>query len=444
MPPAVVWTHRAERRLHSALLRAGVADASSPARTADIDARLAVAFHDAGRLVVLDLYLGYRVRPGQFILLVDVGEPQPRTFIVKLADEERLRSECDAWMECRPPAFSVDRVFMTQEPRCQPEAPHHLVALVYQDAGAYIDTERQMPLEEAFLSAVRFGSVDPASVAGVLGELFDRLGGILYHGASARDPAGKAVELNWDRDTGKRRSLADSFAAWESRPSAVEVQRLVNAVLPRDPLRFIDPVDFFRYVLAELEAGTPAQRWLPRMLRGPAHGDLHGRNVLVGVQKDEDGVVWPALFDYEHMAIDNLVGWDFVKLETELKIRAYPHVFKDQEPRRQYVVAVQALEQELGERTEQHRDDGGWPTPGGAMPCDRLRNLLLTLRRLAGRHLGATRPGDWMEEYHFLLACYAVHAVRFENQSLQERLATFVSGGVAAARFLYGRRRSQM
>ena len=61
---------------------------------------------------------------------------------------------------------------------------------------------------------------------------------------------------------------------------------------------------------------------IPRMLRGCAHGDLHGRNILVGIVRDQ--AMWPTVFDYEDMGPCNLIGWDFVKLETELKIRAYP------------------------------------------------------------------------------------------------------------------------
>ena len=91
---------------------------------------------------------------------------------------------------------------------------------------------------------------------------------------------------------------------------------------------------------------------MPVVVRGPSHGDLHGRNVLVGVEDGKDEVVHPALFDYEHMAADNLIGWDFVKLETELKIRAYPYVFADQGPIRRYIAAVQAFELELAEKTE--------------------------------------------------------------------------------------------
>ena len=289
-----------------------------------------------------------------------------------------------------------------------------------------------------------FGVVAPASLAAVLDDLFNRLGEVLYHGAKAA-PAGAGFDLNWDNEKNCRRSLADSFKLWAASRPADELRRHVNSAFPLTFADFLDPVDFYRFLADELKASVPAERWTPRMLRGPSHGDLHGRNVLVGVREGDDGVVWPALFDYEHMAADNLIGWDFVKLETELKVRAYPHVFGDQGPLRRYVVAVQKFEQELAERTEFHRPNADWPAAGGATPRDRLLTLLLSLRRLAGHHLGtaAGRPEEWLEEYYFLLGCYGVYSVRFENQSVQERAGAFVSGGVAAARFAWQRREKQ-
>jgi hypothetical protein len=204
---------------------------------------------------------------------------------------------------------------------------------------------------------------------------------------------------------------------------------------------FTDPADFFRYVIDELAADVPADRWVPEMLRGPAHGDLHGRNVLVGLEGN--AARWPALFDYEHMAAGNLVGWDFVKLETELKVRAYEHVFPNERPPG-FIEGVTAFERDLAERTERHRGEGDWPAPGGDTPAERLRSLVLGLRECAGRHLGSDprRPDNWLEEYYFLLAAYGVSTAWFHNQAERERGGAFVSAGVAAARYLWRRRRA--
>ena len=442
--PHVVWTHRAEGRLAVALARAEGPLAVFAEHRGRINEQLAVAF-DADHLIVLDLYVGFRPRTGEYILLVDVCRPnEAGTFIAKLADDARLRREFHAWESCRGHAFSGNGVFMKQTPCPGPGLPECIAALVYQDAQTHIGADRQMTLEESFLSAVRFGAVDPASLAKVFSELFDHLGQVLYQMAKVVEPAGAAIELNWDNVQRRRRPLADSFAGWSDGRIA-EVRQEVNAAFPEPFAELLDPVDFLAYVEADLKAGAKPERWLPRLLRGRSHGDLHGRNVLVGFHEGTNEADRPALFDYEHMAVDNLIGWDFVKLETELKIRAYPRVFAEATSLRHFAQTVQAFEQELGEQTENHRRPGTWPAPGGATARERLLTLLLTIRRLAGCHLGerANRSEDWLEEYYFLLACYSVYAVRFvPTQSPHERIGTFVSGGVAAARFAWWRRRS--
>ena len=110
------------------------------------------------------------------------------------------------------------------------------------------------------------------------------------------------------------------------------------------------------------------------MLRGPAHGDLHGRNVLVGEVRDR--VLWPAVFDYEHMSDCNLVGWDFVKLETELKVRAYEAMF----PRKDadFVREVHAFELMLAAHTEQHHQSSatGWPATSRELAAGRVATAI--------------------------------------------------------------------
>ena len=77
------------------------------------------------------------------------------------------------------------------------------------------------------------------------------------------------------------------------------------------------------------------------MLRGCAHGDLHGRNILVGIVRDQ--AMWPTVFDYEDMGPCNLIGWDFVKLETELKIPGLSRRLRRRERPAEFVQKVQAV-----------------------------------------------------------------------------------------------------
>jgi hypothetical protein len=205
-------------------------------------------------------------------------------------------------------------------------------------------------------------------------------------------------------------------------------------------------------------------RWVPRMRRGCAHGDLHGRNVLVGILRKR--AVWPAIFDYEDMSPCNLLAWDFVKMETELKIRAFPELFPSVPLQlddsyqdegsgdvsfpgnnlRWFIRSVQAFEIELAVATEECHRRSSWPevtapAAGSDPRRHRLLALLLALRREAALHLGADRgrPREWLDEYYFLLACYGVSVVRFENLMDRERMGAYLSAGVAMARFLWNR-----
>ena len=179
---------------------------------------------------------------------------------------------------------------------------------------------------------------------------------------------------------------------------------------------------------------------VPRMLRGCAHGDLHGRNILVGLVRQR--AMWPTVFDYEDMGPCNLIGWDFVKLETELKIRASLDVFAGTTTAK-FIEGVQRFEIALNELTEQCHLSRSWPETGEPDTREqRLRTILLMIRRMASEQLGEShgRPNDWLEEYYFLLACYGVYTSRFENLQMRERHGALLSAGVATARLAWPRR----
>ena len=92
-----------------------------------------------------------------------------------------------------------------------------------------------------------------------------------------------------------------------------------------EPARYLDPVDFVDWTLDPND-----QSRLPDTLVGRSHGDLHGRNILLGVRRGE--TEYPAVFDYEDMGDANVLVWDFAKLETELKIRLLPDLYDQDEP----------------------------------------------------------------------------------------------------------------
>jgi hypothetical protein len=445
-PPLVIWTLAAHRKLRQALTRPICRlqpDIFTTTMT-DLTKRLQYLFPDAAAIVVQDQFVGFRQRDDQFILLVEVtGVGRCGRHIVKLAPEKLLHREVSAWESCRPYGLSNDLVLMPLEARYQGTK---IVGLVYGDAQQFLGVPTTTSLESAVLGAVAHGAPSPSSVAQVLRQLFERIGFLLYPNSCVQDPAGNfACEIP---------KIRESMNLWQEEDTdAGRSRRDINTWAQSGRGQFRDPIDYLRFLdevlpkeqtppaekPAVVTGGTTAARWLPRVLIGCAHGDLHGRNVLVGMVRNR--ALWPAVYDYEHMGPCNLLAWDFVKMETELKIRAFPVIFHGGELP-QFVRSVQAFEIGLAERTEDCHRRSNWPEVADASERqDRLRSLLLTVRHQAAVHLGEDRgrPREWLDEYYLLLACYGISVVRFENLMPRERIAAYVSAGVALARFLWTR-----
>jgi hypothetical protein len=453
--PLVLWTVAARRRLRQALAEAiGRREANAFVTTMnDLACRLRRLFPEAHAIVVQDQYTGFRRRDDEFILLVEIeGGHRPGRHVVKLASPERLAAELAAWESCRPYGLRHDLVFMTLE-RGNPDGP--LDGLVYGDAQQFLGDVPAVYLETAFLGAVRHGSPSPAAVADTLVQLYERIGHLLYRQSFVDDPADADFVLHVPR-------LEESFPVWSLHGGEpARARQDVNTWASPEPGCFRDPVDYLQFVCqcvpwrGDIPSGdgppfthrpqrqddTPAANdVVPRMLRGCGHGDLHGRNVLVAIVRER--ARWPAVFDYEHMSPANLLAWDFVKMEAELKIRAYAALFDGQRADA-FIRSVQKCEVELARQTEDCHYGRPWPEVADrAPPHERLRALLLTLRRQAALHLGidASRPSrEWLDEYYFALTAYGVHAGRFPSLGRLNLLAGYVSAGVACARFLWTR-----
>ncbi len=481
---AVFWTIQARRHLRQALAEKlgresqglenpgpelqgckGVVEA-----TVDhLSEILAVTF-EGKSVVVQDQVIGFRRKGGQFVLMVEVFDPEDESkssavtqsgpYVVKIAPAEVLEREHRGWTCCRPPGLRHDLVFLDLEGVRQDGRDSPLISLVYGDAQQFLGVETTTTLEAAALEAVRFGVPTVASIGFVIVALYERIGHLLYGQSFIDDPARPDYAFDLPR-------LADRMAEWDSNPSCQAARRDVNTLARSGPELFLDPIDYLEYVRAfvpwnredgsipDPTADPAAMRLLgepvptkadliPRLLRGCAHGDLHGRNVLVGIVREQ--ALWPTVFDYEDMGPCNLVGWDFVKLETELKIRAYPEVFAGVVPST-FIKSVQGFEIRLDARTEECHRDRDWPIVGvPTTPADRLHAILLEIRRMASRHLGENvgRPNDWLEQYYFLLACYGVWTGKFDNLQLRERMGALVSAGVATSRLNWPRVESRM
>ena len=68
-------------------------------------------------------------------------------------------------------------------------------------------------------------------------------------------------------------------------------------------------------IYGDLHRWFYAAQQVPSTLVGCSHGDLHGRNILVGVRRGE--AEFPVVYDCGEMSPRNVLVWDFVKLEME-------------------------------------------------------------------------------------------------------------------------------
>lgn len=497
-----IWTIKARRQLRHSLARSlcarshvpndGGSEPASCVRLMDdkmqnLNDILAATFPDAENIVVQDLFSGFRSKEDQHVLLVEVVRPnQGGPYIVKIGPVARLLKELNGWNSCRPAGLIHDLVFLPLERHDQAQVggEPRLISLVYGDAQQFIGVERTVPLEEAVLQSVRFGIPTVQSIAFVLVELFERIGHLLYATSFVDDPATEDYVF---RIPGVPRGLN----VWKTDSLCQSVRTDTNVLVNHGVSQFLDPVDYFeKWILPyfsweetlpkgesrihppterlanPVESSPPgapdsasecgpgelspltlprpgATNLVPYMLRGCAHGDLHGRNILVGLVRER--ALWPTVFDYEDMGPCNLLGWDFVKLETELKIRAVSAILPREEPN--FLRSLRDFEIGLNEATERHHLDTSWPiVMESADPLDRLRTILLELRKMAAVHLGInrSRPRQWLEEYYFLLAAYGVNSANFGNLERRELIGAYVSAGVAAARLSWPRRRETM
>jgi hypothetical protein len=411
----------------------------------DIARRLRLIFPEGHAAIVQDLYSGYRIHEGEYVLLVELsgsGERDGR-YVVKLGPRDRLRAELTAWRDCRPTGLRHDLVLMPIEPRPNEET---IEGLVYADAQQFIGVDQTLTLEAALLDAARVGFPTPESVADVLFHLYERLGVVMYRysaGVSPQATQDKMTLADLDLNPGARSEpqLPKNLEAWRVQKGlAFDTRAYANTPAAEQRFRssFNDPVDFFRKVDRHIQGGKNPSDVLPNVLRGRGHGDLHGRNVLVG--RVGDRVLWPAVYDHEHMGRRNLIGWDFVKLETEFKARAYPMLFPGLP--KSSVPDVITFERELFVKTEDYRESGNWPhrlAETERTHRERLAWLILKIREAACRQLGQLRDRsrEWLAEYYFLLTLYGLNSIRYKNLESSQLLCAYLSSGTACARYVY-------
>lgn len=456
------------------------------------------------RVTVHDAFVGFKKEPLTKVILgvqtFRAGEFQ--SHIVKLGDDSEVGRDFEGWQECVAQRnvrsrllVKVSRQAIPAPDGAQPGVtPVPRSAVLYENAYEMFgfQPEDQLPVTwqtaaEAAIKSEDLNSSrlvpDMPSIERIVVELFGELRVWFYNEAVYRPQ--RAAEFY----SSKFQKVADRWRADPALPNSDP--RCDRAVLRADALwllsgrdapqkpdapRYLDPLDYIAWALQHAGSEEAAARgipFVPSTLVGPTHGDLHGQNILVGVLRHEARS--PILYDYGEMARDNVVAWDFVKLEMELKSRLLPWFLdNDREargallsrsqcaPRVEFVPGAPQAEQDRSRRTqrlawlyeierllaeESHRIDSvdkaeSREPPGrrelipGRAALNRLLTLLLRIRQEAALVLGSRQPGafgGWRDEYNFALAVYGLTTAKWNSYKEAETESALVSSGVACA-----------
>jgi len=342
--------------------------------------------------------------------------------------------------------------------------------VIYEDAyrffGSPEDGQGPQSLETVVFWSVIDNKPNPESVERVIRQIYTDLYRWFYRSAVVRNEAAMRFY---------RARLRQAMGKWWIEPWRVELRRDLLWLLCShdDPgqfenVAFLDPCDYLSWTLKKGK--------IPQTLVGRSHGDLHGRNIFVGVQRRE--AEYAAVFDYGEMSSSNVLVWDFVKLETELKARLLSLLYEDREAqdvlfnledhktlkrsalkRSEWPSAhlnphsLRALQLEfafkfesvlalLTERIDKLGDPQAPEPPAGRnitgnAKLDRALCILLRIRQEAALFLGEKqlqrgKRGLWKDAYNFALAVYGVSTAKFDYKESESAFA-LVSAGVAAA-----------
>ena len=425
------------------------------------------------RILVSRCFAGYSPELEQRVVLgVEVKYADSyETHVVKIGRRSDVELDFQGWHDCTRDRQVASRIFAAVRPVVLLDK--HRAAVLYRDAyvlfGLNDEGSRPETLETAAEWAVRDDRPCPLSVERAISQIFTDLGRWFFPGAMSNREAAAAfyrARLRMDADAGAILPIWRAVAARrQMRRDAVWLlsgRDKPDADPIHDPARYLDPVDFVGWMM------KPENKlFLPDSLVGRSHGDLHGRNVLVGVRRGE--VEYPAVFDYGEMRPDNVLAWDFAKLETELKVRLLSRILSDRRVRTRLLQAHSAqeptqgaslpsAEAERAERMAMFLAFEEWlheltqrlnsrehletlsPLPReyltGVDKLDRLTAIVLRIRKEAALWLGFERHqrrDKWRDEYYWALAIYGLLNVRWDYE-LPEAEHALVAAGVASAR----------
>ncbi len=427
---------------------------------------------------VVDLFTGFtpdfprKATVGVEVTFADGHERH----IVKVGDRRSVESDYTGWRQCTDGRNVASRIFA---PVRMVNLPEGRAAVVYRDAfslfGPGEGKSAPVLLEEAVHWSVTDERPDALSAERAISQIFTDLGTWFYpHSVEEQTAAGEFYQ----RQLGKPAMPGgpDVLRIWETDPHRLALRRHAVWVLcGRDapdadpverPARYLDPVDFLRWSMRDGRTDR-----IPPSLVGCGHGDLHARNILVGVRRGE--IQYPAGFDYEDMGSANLLAWDFAKFETELKVRLLPEIVCDQPDtevldwllstsglrtgaggaardgalqenamRADRMAAFLAFEELLYDRSKciQGRKSVEYilkrSAGTGVRKLDCLAEIVLRIRQEAAYWLGFKPPGRqlrWQDELYHALGVYGLLNARW-NYTTPEQECALVSAGAALAR----------
>lgn len=415
-------------------------------------------------IVVCDKLSGYSTTNRPDVLsveLIKADRSVPK--FVKIGDVKTLRSELAAWKQVSPYLESPDPWFVSLVDRSPPQP--ELAVLEYDDANRVLSTSEVASLEEVVRRSCRWGSPPSATVAQMIRRIFDYIDRkLVVHARPVSDrqlvryyqeKLKKPIQIWWNDRVPLRRPI---LLRWGGRPD-----------------EFQDPVDWLNWLLSPAGQGKR-----PECIFGPCHGDVNGRNILIGLVRGEAADA--AVYDFEDMAPNLPVAWDFAKLEVELKVRILGDAIRSGNRRNDYLGVAMKFERLLNQwtgkldreavqpeklpvrfsnskpvdhaaprgtsadQTSPDKESSDRNCPYEACPYEtsldetypggwlRLFEILLEIRRCARRSLsGRERSERWKDEYSFALAAYAVNTARYKTYGPVEQELAYIIGGVAAA-----------
>jgi tetratricopeptide (TPR) repeat protein len=486
MAPRVHLMPSALRKLADQELRAPVVKDSIEGSGAAMDQglhalvvnELGKAFPLATTVSVYDVLHGYNAEPRKkLILAVETQSPSEResrssfeTYVVKLGLRCEVARDHRSWEDYIEGQQVSKRIFV---PVCLRDVgDSERAAAVYQDArqwyGLLTPNEEVATLAWAVNKAVFTGEVDVTSVERVIRQVCSDLGRSFYRKAEEDTPtAGAFYRRKLKLDDLKHEPVVHRWRKDEPWLMRRDVDWLLCG--PLSPATatvpvYVDPYDYIVWALGK--------DCLPPTLVGTSHGDCHAGNVIVGMSGAE--VEFPLLIDYGDMGDANAIVWDFVKLETELKVRLVAELYKNRQAREdiwrrvrnahfhrlvqrwtscdpsgldptvdrtQQIVFAFEFERLLQESMMQidrspRRLEGD--SPVSQVPLERALSILRTVRSQAAEQLGraGARSQFWQDELNFGLAVYGLNTIKFSNDAypLFQRLFALVSAGTALAR----------